>query len=57
MASRPYRFTLFVLYQLSLLLGIALLPVAIVARRAGFQLPIHRVVTRLGSAYERATGN
>jgi hypothetical protein len=57
MAPSPYRFTLFALYQFSLLLGIALLPVAIVARRAGIDLPIHRVVSRLGAAYERAAGN
>jgi hypothetical protein len=54
MASRLYRATLFVLYQLSLLAGIALLPVAIVANRAGVELPFHRAVIRLADAYERA---
>ena len=57
MASRPYRFTVLALYQLSLLFGIALLPVAILARRAGFQLPIHRVISRLEAAYEQSTSN
>lgn len=54
MASRLYRGAVFALYQLSLLLAIALLPVALVARRAGVTLPIHRAVDRLGEAYEGA---
>ena len=53
MVSRPYKATLFALYQLSLLVGIAVLPVAVVASRAGVELPIHRIITRLGEAYER----
>jgi hypothetical protein len=53
MPFRPYRALLFVLYQLSLLAGIAFLPVAIVARRAGIELPLHRAVIRLADAYER----
>mgnify|MGYP000403936995 CR=1 FL=1 len=47
------RASLFVLYQLSLLVGILLLPIAIGLRRAGLSLPIHRVVERLGEAYDR----
>ena len=35
METRLYRETLFVLYQLTLLLGIALLPLALVARQFG----------------------
>lgn len=54
MASLALRATLFVLYQLSIVLGIALLPVALAVRRAGVPLPIHRVVERLGDAYERS---
>lgn len=52
MESRLYNATVFALYQMSVVLGIVLLPVALMARRAGVELPIHRVVDRLGSAYE-----
>jgi len=54
MASRPYTAALFMLYQLSLLAGILLFPLAVLTRRAGLELPVHRVVSRLGSAYEQA---
>ncbi len=53
MVSRLYRATVFALYQLTLVVGIALLPLALVARRLGVPLPIHRAITRLGEAYER----
>jgi len=46
------RATLFALYQMSVLTGIALLPVALVARQLGVPLPIHRVVESLQRAYE-----
>jgi hypothetical protein len=52
METRLYRGTVLALYQLSLLLGIALLPIALVARRFGVALPIHRMISRLGDAYE-----
>ncbi len=52
--SRLYRATLLGLYQLSLITGIVLLPFALATRRLGLPLPVHRLVTRLGSAYERA---
>jgi len=39
------------LYQLSIVLGIALLPIALVANRAGVPFPVGRLVERLGSAY------
>ncbi|MFB6189401.1 MAG: hypothetical protein ABEI57_05925 [Halapricum sp.] len=55
MESRLSRTVLFALYQLSVLIGIALLPIALVARRAGIPLPIHRAIDRLGSAYEHST--
>ena len=48
------RATLFVLYQVSIVFGIALLPVALLARRGGVTLPVGRVVERLGRAYENA---
>lgn len=46
------RATLFALYQLSVLTGIALLPVALAARQLGVPIPIHRVVETLQNAYE-----
>jgi len=55
MTSRVYRVGLLALYQLTLLLGILLMPFALVARRAGVPLPLHRAVTRLGEAYEDAS--
>ncbi|MFB6178914.1 MAG: hypothetical protein ABEI77_04230 [Halorientalis sp.] len=55
MENRLYRSALFAMYQLTLLLGIALLPVALVVRQFGVTLPIHRVVSRLADAYEDAS--
>ena len=55
MESRLHRITLFALYQLTVLVGIAMLPVALVARRAGIALPIHRMIERLDAAYESKT--
>jgi hypothetical protein len=52
--ERIYRATLLVLYQLTLVAGIALMPVAMITDKLGIRLPIHRVVRRLGSAYEQA---
>lgn len=54
MESRAYRAVVLALYQLSILVGIVMLPLALVTRRLGVPLPIHRLVTRLGRAYERA---
>ncbi|PSP50214.1 hypothetical protein BRC67_09760 [Halobacteriales archaeon QH_3_68_24] len=53
MRIRLQRATVFVLYQLSLLVGIVLLPMALAMRRIGIVLPVHRVVDRLETAYER----
>ena len=53
METYLFRASLFVLYQLSLLVGIVMLPIALIARRAGVQIPVHRLVTRLGDAYDR----
>ncbi|WP_276271685.1 hypothetical protein [Haloarcula litorea] len=55
MESRLYAATLLALYQLTLLAGIALLPVAMVTERLGLRLPIDRAVTGLNERYERAT--
>lgn len=51
------RATVFVLYQLSLLAGIVLLPVALLASRVGLTLPVHRVIDRIGAAYEHTKAN
>jgi hypothetical protein len=53
MTKSLYRAAVLALYQISILLGIALLPVALVANRAGIPLPIGRLVGQLDSAYER----
>ena len=55
MAPSPYRAFVFALYQLSIVLGIALLPVALAAEKVGLRLPFGRLVDRLGGAYERAS--
>lgn len=54
MHERLTRPMLFGAYQLSLLIGILLLPVAVVAGRLGVTLPIHRVIQTLERAHERA---
>ena len=55
MKSRATRATLFALYQLSILAGIALLPVSVVTRRLGLTLPAGRIVASLGETYENAS--
>lgn len=55
MIPRLERATLYVLYQLSILLGILLLPVALLLQRGGVTLPVHRVVERLDEAYENVS--
>lgn len=54
MIDAVQRASLFVLYQLSIAIGILLLPIALLARQGGITLPIHRVVDRLGKAYTNA---
>lgn len=46
------RAALFALYQLTIAVGIFLLPIALLARRGGITLPVHRIVEPLGRAYE-----
>lgn len=53
--ERIYHATLLALYQLTLLAGIALMPLALLTERLGIRLPIHRAVQRLGDAYEQRT--
>lgn len=52
MISRVYRATLFALYQLCIVIGIAAMPLAMAARQAGVTLPIHRVLANVEAAYE-----
>lgn len=54
MRSHLHRATVFVLYQLSLLTGIVMLPVALAMRKVGLTVPVHRVIDRVADAYERA---
>jgi len=57
MIERLRVVTLLALYQLCLFVGILLLPVAFVARRAGIPFPFHRLVGRLREAYDGATAD
>ncbi len=52
MIETAYRLSLFALYQFTIALGILLFPLALLARRAGVEFPLGRVVARLGNAYE-----
>jgi hypothetical protein len=52
MRSHVTRAAVFALYQMSLLAGILLLPVALAARQVGITLPVHRVIERFNGAYE-----
>ncbi|WP_225334113.1 hypothetical protein [Halomicrobium urmianum] len=54
MESQLYSGVVFALYQLSVLTGILLLPVALLMRRLGLSVPMHRVVRRLEEAHESA---
>ncbi|ERH01440.1 MAG: hypothetical protein J07HN6_00992 [Halonotius sp. J07HN6] len=47
MLTTASRATTFVLYQLTVLLGIVLLPVALAARRVGLRLPVDSVIDRM----------
>ena len=52
MTERLTTLSLFVLYQTVVALGIALLPVAVLARQAGVTLPMHRIIERCETAYD-----
>jgi hypothetical protein len=55
MEARLRRTGLFALYQMSIVLGIVLLPVALLARQVGVEVPVGTVIERLGTAYETST--
>ncbi|MFC7175627.1 hypothetical protein [Halosegnis marinus] len=48
MTTRATRGMLFATYQLTVLLGVLFMPVALLARRLGVPVPYGRVVERLG---------
>ena len=54
MKSRVYRSTLFAAYQLCIILGILMLPVALLTRQFGITVPIHQLLVRVEAAYENA---
>jgi hypothetical protein len=56
MLSEVRRLALFAVYQVAVALGILLMPVALVAGKAGVALPVDRVVDALGRAYDDASG-
>ncbi len=43
---------MFALYQLTIAFGIVAMPIAIMARQAGFALPVHRLLSSVEAAYE-----
>ncbi|MFB6153512.1 MAG: hypothetical protein ABEJ27_04595 [Halodesulfurarchaeum sp.] len=51
MIDRLTRLGMLAAYQSTLVLGIALLPVALLARQAGITIPIHRLIQRAERAY------
>jgi hypothetical protein len=53
--ERIYRALVLAMYQLTLLMGILLLPVAVVTRRLGLRIPVDRAIERLNEAYETST--
>ncbi|NKE36213.1 hypothetical protein GWG54_10365 [Natronococcus sp. JC468] len=52
MKTRAYHATLFALYQLSIVVGIFVMPLAMATRQAGYTLPIHRLIETVGEAYD-----
>jgi hypothetical protein len=55
--ERLYHATVFALYQIALMTGIALMPLALVTQRFGVRLPLDRAVLGLKERYERAQPN
>ena len=55
MIAQVRRALLYALYQLSVVVGITLMPVALIARRAGVPLPLHRVIAPLRRALDEVS--
>lgn len=51
-STRTSRGLLFATYQLTVLLGLLFMPVALVARRLGVTVPYGRIVQRMGEWME-----
>jgi hypothetical protein len=56
MIDKPLRATALVLHQLIVVLGIVLLPVALIARKAGVHLPFERAIEATERVYHRVSG-
>lgn len=54
MLDSPYRAGVFTVYQLTLVVGIVLMPVALLAGRFGVPVPVGDLVSAVGRAYENA---
>lgn len=52
MIDRLQRIALFAVYQLTVVLGITALPVALLLRRFGLRFPFHKAVQNAERAYE-----
>lgn len=52
MSTLIERGLLFALYEVSIAIGILLLPIALLMQRGGVTIPIHRMVDRVERAYE-----
>jgi hypothetical protein len=57
MIETVQRAGLLVAYQLAVFVGILLMPVALLARRAGVTLPVGRLVRTLDEAYAGVTAD
>lgn len=57
MIETAHRTSLLVLHQLTVALGILLLPVALLARQAGIRLPIRRFVEASTESLESVRSN
>ncbi|MGM0606663.1 MAG: hypothetical protein ACQETB_13460 [Halobacteriota archaeon] len=55
MIESATRLTMFTLYQLTVALGIVMLPIAVVARHVGVNLPIRNAIEATETAYHNAT--
>lgn len=52
MTETLLRTGLFALYQFTLAVGIVMMPLALIARRAGVNLPMGRLIDTVGRAYQ-----
>ncbi len=51
MIQRFTKVALLTAYQSTLALGIALMPIALAARKLGITIPVHRLIERMELAY------